>query len=561
MRTIILLFILLCSGIIENTFSQKSNLNKYHPLSGTVGLSLDGGFTYTRSDFRNADFDITGRLMLDYNFPTTQIGTWGLRAIGGAGYLSGSDGASSQYPELENFRTDILSLGGGVSYTLAVSNYFLPFASGMLSYLYYNPKDDDGNLLPRNQAKRYSRNEYMISGELGLKYIVANNVSLNFCSAINYVDSDNLDDISIGSDNDIFFTGFVGITIYFGGTQDSDRDGVSDKNDLCPDTPFKVIVDRFGCPVDIDNDGIPDYLDKCANTPANIPVNTDGCPVDADGDGVPDYLDLCKETAENVDVDKRGCPLDEDEDNVPDYIDKCPGTLIGTEVDKYGCPLVSQQKQLPEITSMVLSGAVNFEVGKYVLLSTAKVELDKLIKVMNANPATIWRIEGHTDNTGSYSLNKKLSYERANSVASYLVQNGINASRLEFNGEGPDSPIADNSTETGRALNRRVSIEIVGDEQYRYDQVTSPSEEYNYNMERNVGNMIFTDGKLFCYQVSSFKTRSRAEKDAEQMRVQGFNVFIIEANSPVLDGTWYRVRVGYFQSLREAQLSKEKLVR
>ena len=80
---------------------------------------------------------------------------------------------------------------------------------------------------------------------------------------------------------------------------------------------------------------------------------------------------------------------------------------------------------------------------------------------MNKYPETKWRIEGHTDSTGSYSRNKQLSLERANAVAGYLIQNGIDESRLEAVGLGPDFPIADNSTETGRAMNRRVSIELI----------------------------------------------------------------------------------------------------
>lgn len=83
---------------------------------------------------------------------------------------------------------------------------------------------------------------------------------------------------------------------------------------------------------------------------------------------------------------------------------------------------------------------------------------------MNDYPDTKWKIEGHTDNTGKYEKNLELSKERALSVYNYFVSNGINKSRLLSNGYSSDYPIADNTTETGRALNRRVAIILISDE-------------------------------------------------------------------------------------------------
>ncbi|WP_218043299.1 OmpA family protein [Oryzomonas sagensis] len=91
-------------------------------------------------------------------------------------------------------------------------------------------------------------------------------------------------------------------------------------------------------PVDSDKDGVPDYLDKCPETPKGVKVDRDGCPMDSDGDGVPDYLDKCPGTPPGVKVDKDGCPLDSDGDGIPDYLDKCPGTAADVKVDKDGCP-------------------------------------------------------------------------------------------------------------------------------------------------------------------------------------------------------------------------------
>lgn len=140
----------------------------------------------------------------------------------------------------------------------------------------------------------------------------------------------------------------MNLNISFGGSfvlgkpRDTDKDGVVDRRDKCPDTPFGVKVDKKGCPIDSDGDGVPDYLDKCPDTPnAAIGfVDKDGCLLDTDGDSIPDYLDKCPDTPKEAIglVDKNGCPLDSDGDGVPDYLDKCANTPAGLQVDSVGCP-------------------------------------------------------------------------------------------------------------------------------------------------------------------------------------------------------------------------------
>lgn len=534
-----------------SSFPQTSGIKKYHPFSGKLGLSLEGGPAYTLSDFANSEISYSGRFTGEYLFPSTQPGVWGLKGHAALGYLKGSGGATFLRPEDEAFKTTFVSLGGGAEYLLKVSNTVMPYVYAGAAYFYFDPNDLNGNPLLRNQQKKYSKNEWMLIGECGFKFLVSNNVSLNAGFNIDYVNVDNLDDIVVGTDNDVFFTAFCGVSLLLLGIDDSDQDGVADDDDICPQTPVGVIVNQFGCPVDTDNDGVADYLDNCAGTPANIQVDNNGCPVDSDGDGIPDYLDLCKDTPEGVIVDKRGCPFDEDGDGVPDYKDKCPGTDSGLEVNRWGCTPDDLSKELPEITSMVLSSGVNFETGKATLLPDAKTELDKMIQVMKKYPDSKWLVSGYTDNTGSYQLNKKLSFERAHSVAAYLIQNGIHNDRLEVKGFGSDNPIADNYIESGRALNRRVEINFIGNEYLSFD--IPSNNEYNIKTEKHIGNMIFTDGTKYCFQVASFRTYAEAEKVAKKFLDKGENAFIIEANLPELDGTWYRVRIGYFDTISETK--------
>lgn len=134
----------------------------------------------------------------------------------------------------------------------------------------------------------------------------------------------------------------AGCVVAFGDPKkvgDDDKDGVKNKKDKCPNTPYGWLVDKDGCTVDTDKDGVPDNLDKCPNTPANTPVDSVGCPLDDDKDGVLNLKDICPNTPEGVKVDSVGCPLDTDKDKVADYLDKCPDTPLGAPVDSVGCPL------------------------------------------------------------------------------------------------------------------------------------------------------------------------------------------------------------------------------
>ncbi len=94
------------------------------------------------------------------------------------------------------------------------------------------------------------------------------------------------------------------------------------------------------------------------------------------------------------------------------------------------------------------------------VLNTKVEELDVLIDFMSKRPSMRIRVEGHTDNVGSASLNQSLSERRAESVKAYIVKGGIDPRRVQTVGYGPTKPIASNSTEFGRSLNRRTEIVI-----------------------------------------------------------------------------------------------------
>lgn len=101
-----------------------------------------------------------------------------------------------------------------------------------------------------------------------------------------------------------------------------------------------------------------------------------------------------------------------------------------------------------------------FEQGKYILVEGSSSDLDKLVRTFNMYPHLKIRIEGHTDNVGNPKLNQSLSFFRAKVVATYLLEHDIDPSRIDVKGFGSSRPVADNSTEKGRAKNRRVQFVV-----------------------------------------------------------------------------------------------------
>lgn len=101
-----------------------------------------------------------------------------------------------------------------------------------------------------------------------------------------------------------------------------------------------------------------------------------------------------------------------------------------------------------------------FDFGSYGLKTESHEALNLLYKFMTTNPEILVEINAHTDSIGSEGFNVKLSQERANSVVEYLVQKGIDAARLFPRGFGESEPVAPNSTEEGRAHNRRVEFRL-----------------------------------------------------------------------------------------------------
>ncbi len=268
--------------------------------------------------------------------------------------------------------------------------------------------------------------------------------------------------------------------VYKFGAKDTDKDGVPDKEDLCPEVPGSK--EFFGCP-DTDGDGIVDNDDMCPKLPGT--VKTKGCP-DTDEDGVADKDDACP----NIKGLKalKGCP-DSDNDGVADKDDACPG-VAGT-VETKGCPdadgdgIADAEDRCPDVvgteefggcnepevlalgtpntipTKGKLIKTVEFKFGSYSFKLGVKDRLDDVVKLLDEEKIAGLYVEGHTDSVGPAAYNVKLSKKRAEAVVDYLVAKGIDKSRLIILGLGETQPKASNRTSKGRAENRRVEISII----------------------------------------------------------------------------------------------------
>ena len=232
----------------------------------------------------------------------------------------------------------------------------------------------------------------------------------------------------------------------FNGCPDTDGDGIQDSEDACPNEAG--LAEFNGCP-DTDGDGVPDKDDACPTEAG--PVELNGCP-DRDGDGVADKDDKCPDVAGPA--ENNGCPWpDADGDGIPDKDDECPN--IAGVAENNGCPIVSAEVQ-KEITD--LARAIYFKTGSAKFTDETSIRMEQVSKIVNQYKNLRFDVEGHTDNTGSDKINSKLSQSRADAVKDYLISNGFPADMITSKGFGSSTPIGDNKSSQGRQQNRRVEI-------------------------------------------------------------------------------------------------------
>ncbi len=211
--------------------------------------------------------------------------------------------------------------------------------------------------------------------------------------------------------------------------------------------------------------------------PVEVKVVQNAPPADKDEDGIPDASDQCADRPEDSDnfEDADGCPdIDTDADRVLDIADKCEGQLetLNGYADDDGCP-----DSVPDDVA-ALKGSIEgllYAEGETAVRESAQKYLQKIAKVMMANPSIRVVLVGHTDDREAKAfatpvegqpppdvtaIATDLARARAEAVRQAMVAVGIPAGRIVIDGVGAEDPVADNDSAKGRLANRRVEIKL-----------------------------------------------------------------------------------------------------
>jgi OOP family OmpA-OmpF porin len=198
------------------------------------------------------------------------------------------------------------------------------------------------------------------------------------------------------------------------------------------DLPFSSIGLRFEALYHIDDAGDFDYEETQFNLGLRIPIGARPAPV--------------PETVEPVQV----VPPVEPPPPPPPPPAPCLPPAPGQTVNLEGCA----------VGDVIVLRGVNFEFDKSTLEVNARTLLDQVADALLSRPGIKFEIGGHTDGKGSDQYNQDLSERRALSVQDYLASRGVDASRMSTRGYGESAPVADNDTDEGRELNRRVELKV-----------------------------------------------------------------------------------------------------
>ena len=347
-----------------------------------------------------------------------------------AGGVTAADQATGSYT---SFNTDInYSVDLAANFTLANINW-RHNKSGIQPYLTVGGGVIGYSAVVTNNGNVYTQprvHEFYLPIGAGFKIDLAKGVNLDLGYQVNFVNANDFDGIAVGSTNDRFSYGHVGLEFALGSRskpQLATHNPVSSMR-----TEYLMDEQRLQLQVDQQKAENQQLKSDLSNTNAKV----DKLTVDSDGDGVPDVFDKCPNTPAGTQVDGSGCPLPVKKPDVKVYV---------TQEDK-----------------KVVNEAVRnleFDFGKATIRDHSDESLNKLAQLLVSKGFSL-KLSGYTDNVGSNAANLKLSKARAEAVKTYLAQQGADASKIQAEGFGESNPIATNKTEKGRQINRRVEFSM-----------------------------------------------------------------------------------------------------
>lgn len=150
------------------------------------------------------------------------------------------------------------------------------------------------------------------------------------------------------------------------------------------------------------------------------------------------------------------------------------GVLIGGYMDKQAKEIEEEVEgveveRVGEGILLTFDSGLLFGFDSYELSPTTRENLNELAGILETYEGTQLVVEGHTDSKGSKNYNMNLSKQRANAVADYLAQQGVQRTRFTINGWGEEHPTAENNVESGRKQNRRVEVAVYANEELKQE--------------------------------------------------------------------------------------------
>ena len=320
-------------------------------------------------------------------------------------------------------------------------SWFDPYLRVGANYLRH---DYSGTGIKNGDGESLGANHFALATGLGSNFWLTKNFGLGIQG--DYVSTPG-DKSSVAN----FWQAGASLLFRFGQT-DRDKDGILDKDDLCPDEPG--LAEFQGCP-DTDGDGVPDKDDQCPDVAG--PVENNGCPwPDTDGDGVVDKDDECPTVAGPA--ENKGCPWpDTDGDGILDKDDACP-TVPGL-AQYNGCPK-PQSAYAEEATGALKD--ILFDFNKATVKSESYPKLDQAAEIVKSSNGGTFLLTGHTDKKGTEAYNLNLSRRRAASVVTELEKRGVNTDQLKSVGVGErDAVVPESASNEERLQDRKVVVEAV----------------------------------------------------------------------------------------------------
>jgi OOP family OmpA-OmpF porin len=315
-------------------------------------------------------------------------------------------------------------------------NFFVEAGLGMQ---WYNAKLYNVDASQFNYFK-YSGGDHTTSGGqvfeayvptgVGIKWRLSDSWGFNLGYNMYFTDGDGFDGTKLVGNythRDKYTLGYAGIEYTFGPKSKPNLEWVN---------PVAMMYDELNDPT------LKQEVEALKGRVSNVEKAVDDLKKDSDGDGVADQFDKCPNTPAGTVVDGSGCPLK-------------TGTDTAT-VGKMIRDAIGSGRGTTAVVGTAYSN-IQFEFDSSVLRTSSYPILDATSADLRSSGKTVW-VNGYASSEGTAAHNMQLSKDRANSVKTYLVNSGVDAKHIKVKGYGETHPVADNSTEDGRVLNRRVEF-------------------------------------------------------------------------------------------------------